>query len=207
MIDKNKKGLILKMVIASKGKGGPTPGSVDSDSVGQYAIDDPTKAAANMDSGMPKHHDGKGGPGYMKKGKGGPGAGPASDPSMNPSIPGLDSSSSPMAPDPTQGGSITPAGSTPITPTNPSATPPPGGAPSLLSTIAPLPKLRAGMGKSLKPSRFSGVKASASASKSAGAKKTSAKKEALQGAIRKMSGTAGKSPSPMSSMKKLPSFK
>jgi len=205
MEDKNKKKLILKMVIASKkGKGGP--GSVDSDSVGQYAIDDPTKAMANMDSGMPRKHDGKGGPGY-KKGKGGPGPTPATDPSMNPLIPGLDQPSTTNPVDPTQGGTLTPPGATPITPTNPAATPPPGGAPNLLSTIAPLPKLKAGMGKSMSPKRFSGVRASATANKSAGAKKTTAKKEALQGAIRKMSGTAGKSPAPMRSMKNMPSFK
>ncbi len=63
MIDNNKKkGLIIKMIIADKGKkgmGGP------GDGVNQYAIDDPTKAEANMDSGMPHKHkmDGKGGPG------------------------------------------------------------------------------------------------------------------------------------------------
>lgn len=54
----DKKKEVMKKLLAKKGKGGP--GSVDSDSVGQYAIDDPTKAVANMDTGM---YHGKGGPG------------------------------------------------------------------------------------------------------------------------------------------------
>lgn len=51
----SKKKEVMKKMIAKCGKGGPGSGGV-----GKYAIDDPTKAEANM---------GKGGPGY--KGKGG----------------------------------------------------------------------------------------------------------------------------------------
>lgn len=57
--DSKKKEVMKKLL---KGKGGP--GAVDSDSAGQYKIDDPTKASANMDSGMP---NGQGGPGDMIK--------------------------------------------------------------------------------------------------------------------------------------------
>lgn len=81
MDNETKKKEIMKKVMANKGKGGPGSGGV-----GQYAIDDPTKAEANLDSGM---YAGKGGPGMSgkcpkcgkdyadcmcsKDGKGGPG--------------------------------------------------------------------------------------------------------------------------------------
>ena len=75
----DKKKAIMKKLLASKGKGGPGSGSA-----GQYSIDDPTKAAMNLDDGGVKdptkptpnptagfpiedrkpQFNGKGGPGY-----------------------------------------------------------------------------------------------------------------------------------------------
>ena len=167
----------------------------------QYAIDDPTKATANMDDGE-RHgkpgHFGKGG----YDGKGGPGDGTTPmDPSMM-SIPGV---GDPVQ-DPTMGGTVAPMGSTPITPTNPSA----GSPQSMPSALAPLPKLRAGVGRTLKPSRFSNIRSSAKfGKKSPSAEKgsrTKEKKATLKGAVRKSAGSKGKSAGPMSSMSKMPSF-
>ena len=221
-MDKNKKKEIMKKLISSKGMGGPGSGGA-----GQYAIDDPSKAEANMDNGEMKYvkgkKDGMGGPGYAPqtpfgkaklpkvemKGKGGPGD--ATSP-MNPSmsaIPGLDN---PMSQDPTMGGTVSPMGSSPITAGNPAGAPAPGAAPSLPSTMAPLPKLRAGVGRTLTPSRFSGVRSSAKMTKKSpgaqkGAMTKASKKASLKGAVRKSAGTKGKSAGPMSSMAKMSSFK
>lgn len=195
-MDNDKKKVIMKILIGKKGKGGPGSGGV-----GEYAIDDPTKAMANMDSGMPHKKDGKGGPGYMKKGKGGPG---------DPPIPGLDAPNQGIQVDPTMGGTVSPMGSTPITAGNPAGAPPTGMPPSLPSTLASLPRLGAGVSKSLKPSRFSNIRSSARlGKKSPGAQKGSMakeKKSSLKGAVRKAVGTKGKSAGPMSSMAKMPSF-
>ena len=142
-----------------------------------------------------------------KKGKGGPG-GLGQDPNLNMNA-SMAGSNTPPTMDPTMGGTISPAGATPITPTNPSAQAPQG-TPSLPSTIAPLPRLRAGMGKSMKPSRFSAIRTSAKfGRKTPGNEKgalTKQKTATLKGSIRKTVGTRGRSPSPMSSMAKMPSF-
>ncbi len=144
-----------------------------------------------------------------KRGKGGPGAPASPDMGMNPPIPGLDTPNTGVMADPTMGGAMTPPGGTPVTPTNPSAAAPTD-TPSLPSTLAPLPKLRSGVGKTLKPSRFSNIRSSARmTTKSPGALKGSLTKEkraSLKGSVRKSARTSGRSPAPMSSMKKLPSF-
>lgn len=76
MVKDTKKKEVMKMLLAKKGKGGPGSGSV-----GQYSIDDPTKAAANLDGGgvdnptKPTPNDTNGYPQEDRtpNGKGGPG--------------------------------------------------------------------------------------------------------------------------------------